>query len=76
MTDRQNLTEADFHVRDEGTIVLLYPQNDAAREWIDENIYCESGAPLWWGGALAIDHRSAQPIIDALEQGDWAIKLV
>jgi len=67
MNDKLNLTEYDFRVRDEGTIVLLYPQNDAARMWIDEHLYGEGGAPVWFGGAVTIDHRMAQPILDGIE---------
>jgi hypothetical protein len=66
--EKLNLTEVDFTVRDEGTIVLLYPQNDAARSWIDEHLYGDDGdAPTWFGGAVAIDHRMAQAILEGVE---------
>jgi hypothetical protein len=34
------LEEADFILRDEGSIVLLTPHTDAARDWVNEHIGC------------------------------------
>lgn len=67
LNERLNLTPFDFVVRDEGTIVLLAPQNDAAREWIDEHLYGDGGAPVqWWGGSVAIDHGLADSILTGI----------
>jgi hypothetical protein len=46
-----NAAEADVAVRDEGTIVLLFPRSDPAREWFAENI---------------VEHRFVLPILQAL----------
>lgn len=58
----------DLLIRDEGTVVVLMPQTDAAREWIDDNICSEPWQ--WLGSSLAVDHRYAPAIIQgAAEAG-------
>jgi hypothetical protein len=58
--------QPDFTVRDEGTIIMLRPNTDAARDWLDENVQSESWQ--WQGMFLCIDHRVAQPLIDGIEE--------
>lgn len=57
--------EADFLINDQGTIVLLTPQSEAAKAWATEHIHAEP----WqmFGPAYAIDHRFAQAILDGIE---------
>lgn len=65
--ERLNLTEFDFLVRDEGTILILYPENDAARAWIEEFLYTpDGGKPGWWGGGVVLDQRPGNEIVRAL----------
>ena len=71
-----NLTETDFEIRNEGSIFLLFPKNDAAREWIDVNIYgtdADTGIPenevQWFGGGIVIEPRFVPDIIEGI-QGD------
>ena len=54
----------DFTLQDEGTIVILHPCNDAAREWIDEHLYTEQ--TTWWGGGIVVEHRYVQDTIDGI----------
>lgn len=62
-----NLTDSDFRVQDEGSIVVLHPQNDAARSWIDDHLYAEDGeGPVWWGGGVAIERRYVQDILEGV----------
>lgn len=56
---------ADFTAIDQGSIVMLRPNTDAAREWMDENVHAESWQ--WQGDFLCIDHRMAQPLLDGIE---------
>jgi hypothetical protein len=55
---------ADFHFHDEGTIILLIPIADAAKDWTIEKLDPEP----WqmFGGGIAIDHRMFGPIYEAL----------
>ncbi len=61
-----NLTDFDFTVHGEGSIVLLAPHNDAARGWIDDNLYADNYGPTWWGGSVVIENAYAQNIVDGL----------
>lgn len=58
--------QADFGVNDQGTIVLVRPYTDVARDWIDENV---GDFAQWWCGALVVEHRYADNLI-AGAQGD------
>ena len=44
----------DFSVENHGSIFLVHPLTDAAREWISENVAPDS---QFWGRALAVEHR-------------------
>lgn len=52
--------QIDFEVRDEGTIWLLKPVTQAARDWIGAHIPDEA---LWFGGAIAVEHRYIDAIL-------------
>jgi len=57
--------EADVEVEDLGSIVLLRPKSDAAREWIDENLQLEDWQ--WYEGGAAIEHGYADAIIEGMK---------
>jgi hypothetical protein len=54
----------DVEVMDEGSVVMLRPLTEAANDWIDENIPDDA---LWFGGALAVEWRYADAIIDGMQ---------
>lgn len=56
-------TRADFAVRDEGSLILLWPISDEAEAWISENL--PEDAPMWCH-AVVIERRYAHDIIDAM----------
>ena len=66
-----DFTESDFRVQDEGTLVVLHPQNDHARSWIDDHLYApDGGEPAWWGGGVVIEHRFVNDVLQGLlEEG-------
>ncbi len=69
------LTDFDFKVQDEGTIVVLHPCNDAARTWIDDNLYlCDGTGPQWWGGGVVIEHRCAGDILHGIIEDGLTIQ--
>lgn len=59
-----NLTEFDFELQNEGSLVILHPLNDAAGEWIDEHLYTEQ--TQWWGGGIVIEPRYVEDILDGI----------
>jgi hypothetical protein len=54
---------ADFSIRDEGSVVLLYPESDAAEAWAEAHISDEA---LHWAAAVVIEHRYVQDILDGI----------
>ena len=54
---------ADFTVRDEGTLFLLFPASEAAETWTEEHI--EDGA-LTWAAAIVVEPRYLPDILGAI----------
>ena len=52
---------ADFRVQNEGTIALLYPLTDAARDWVAVHIPEDAQR---FGNAIVVEHRYIFDIID------------
>jgi hypothetical protein len=50
----------DFRLEDQGTIAILFPQNDAAEDWVFQNL--PSDATRWAGG-IVIEHRYVGDIV-------------
>jgi hypothetical protein len=65
MNEKLNLTEVDFRIQDAGSIVVLHPQNDAAGDWLYENL--DHDEILWWGGGVVIDPSYLPSIIEGIE---------
>ena len=55
----------DVEVKDEGGLVLLIPRNEAAKQWIDENLALESWQ--WYDEGAAIEARYAYDIIEGMQ---------
>lgn len=56
-----NTTEhADFAIRDEGSVVLLWAISDEAMAWVEDHLPADRQT---FGGAVAIEHRYAPAII-------------
>jgi hypothetical protein len=51
----------DFLLQDEGTIAILYPQNDAAEDWVFQNLPAD--AQRWGGNGIVIEHRYVGDIV-------------
>lgn len=56
----------DFLIQNEGTISILHPKTEAAKEWVAEHL--PEGSMSWAGGTV-IEHRYVGPIIEGI-QGD------
>ncbi len=54
---------ADVDVQDEGTLVLFTPRTEAAQNWIENSV--QDGAQFW-AGALVVEHRYAQSLLDGM----------
>jgi hypothetical protein len=47
---------SDFQIADHGTIISIRPLNEAARQWLDENVVSEPWQ--WVQGALCVEAAS------------------
>ena len=64
------ITWPDFLVRDEGTIMLLTPQNDAAHDWLRDNV---SDTTTHWGGSIVVEPRYLMPILEGARAEGFTI---
>ena len=55
----------DFEITNEGTVVMVKPLTDEAKEWVDENVHTEGWQ--WMCGAFACAHRMAGDLISGIE---------
>ena len=62
---------SDFQIADRGTVFLIRPLTEAARQWLDENVVSEPWQ--WLDGALAVDHRLARDLVDEIETAGFTI---
>ncbi len=63
---------ADFYVQNEGSVFLLRPLNDAAREWLEGAIAVEDWQKF--GDAVAIEHRCIGPIIQGATADGFVVE--
>jgi hypothetical protein len=55
--------QADFLVTGGGSVYLLHPLSDAAREWVGGHIPDDA---QWLGRAVAVEHRYIEAIVDGI----------
>lgn len=53
----------DFVAENHGTLIMLQPVSDAAKEWVAEHLPEDA---QWLGPRVAIDHRCYPPIADGI----------
>lgn len=53
----------DFTARNEGSIILISPHSEAAKEWWSENVSADAQR---FGDAYAVEHRYAGDIIQGM----------
>ena len=70
--DKLNLTEFDFELQDEGSIVVLHPRNDAAGDWLYEHL--DSSEIQWWGGGVVIEPRYLADILEGIKADGLDVK--
>ena len=54
---------SDFTLADSGSVILLRPITEAARDWLVDNVVCD---PPRLGEALAVQPRYAEAIVEAI----------
>lgn len=59
------IAQPDFTLSGGGTIYLLAPNTDAAREWVEENIGKDNGYQPYYP-TVTIEHRYVGPITEGI----------
>jgi hypothetical protein len=54
----------DAVFEDRGSVWMVRPLTSAGREWLDENV---TGETQWFGGALAVEPRFVQGLIEGMQ---------
>jgi hypothetical protein len=52
---------SDFQIADHGSFISIRPLNEAARQWLDENVVSELWQ--WVQGALCVEARFARDLL-------------
>jgi hypothetical protein len=50
-------------IEDHGSVWLVRPESEAAREWLETHVDEEA---QWFGGALAVEPRYVQAIVEGI----------
>jgi len=61
----------DFKIADQGTVISIRPLNDAACQWVEENVVSEPWQ--WVQGALSVDARIARDLLREIEEAGFEI---
>jgi hypothetical protein len=61
----------DFQIADHGTVISIRPLNDAAGQWLDENVVSEPWQ--WVQGILCVEARFARDLLKEIEEVGFEI---
>src|SRR5204862_8065397 len=62
---------SDFQIADHGTVISIRPLNEAARQWLEENVVSEPWQ--WVQGALCVEARFARDLLREIEEAGFEI---
>ena len=63
MVEAQIGSGPDYRVENHGSLALVYPISQDAKNWIDENVSSDS---QWFGGGLAVEPRYLGDLVDGM----------
>jgi hypothetical protein len=69
---RKLAKQADFKVDNQGSIFLLHPLNDTAREWVNEHIGQDNGYQPYYP-TVVIEHRYVADIVAGIQNDGLAV---
>jgi hypothetical protein len=64
----------DVLVRNEGSVVIVTPQTDAAKEWVEENV--ETSGWQWLGGGFAVEPRMLDNLLEGMDADGLELELI
>lgn len=63
-----------MRVQNEGTIVLLHPESDAEKGWLEEHIDREGSFQPFWPDRVVVEHRYKEPILQAMAEEGFEMR--
>ena len=63
----------DFALMDEGTIMLLTPLSEDAKEWAERRIGSDNGFQPWWP-VVVVERRDVSYILDGIHEAGMEVK--
>ena len=70
---RKPVPPADFYIEDHGSILLLRPQTNSARIWIDDHIGRDNGFQPYYP-TVVVEHRYVADIVAGIENDGLAVR--
>lgn len=68
--NRRIQTMNDFSIDNQGTIFLVQPNNEAAKQWLADNV--EDGAQ-WFSSSLVVEHRYIQDLVAGMREAGFSV---
>lgn len=65
-----NTNSADYEVSGGGSLFILMPLNDRARQNLEAGV---SGEAHWFAGGVAVEHRYIVPLVEQLRSEGWVV---
>jgi hypothetical protein len=63
----------DFRIQNEGSLVLLSPISEAAKQWADEHIGRDNGFQPYWPDSIVIEARYIGDILEGIQADGLAV---
>jgi hypothetical protein len=64
----------DFQLENHGSLFLLRPLNDAAKNWMDEHLPVANPETQFWGDSIIIEPRYVAPVVDGILADGLALR--
>jgi hypothetical protein len=62
---------ADYEISGGGTVYLITPLNDEAKQNLVDNVSDEA---QWLGNSLAVEHRYIESLVEQLKSEGWTVR--
>lgn len=61
--NRREAISADVLIADHGSVMIVTPMTDMAREWVEDNVVTDQ----WWGRGFAVEPRFMMDLAAGME---------
>ena len=61
---KKRIPQPDIRVSNHGSIFMVSPLSDAAREWVDEHVQLEDWQ--WMGNAFSVDRHYIENLVEGM----------